>query len=471
MCAQIIPFKNWNPDQEEIDVCIIGAGPIGLSIASRLSNSNLNCIVLESGQEQIGDAQSLTEGINAGLKYFPLDEVRTRAVGGTTHIWGGNSAPLQPIDFEKKDYIPYSGWPISYNEYSRYISDASSLLALSENWDQKHNLDEFIEDNESLFFDWKLYQYSPSIVCSSDRCKGNFYTYNKAKIKNDIIFDATVFDYKFDTTGQIVSVKAKSYDSSKVNNITAKIFILACGGIENARQLLMIEKVKGNPLSKHVMIGKCFMEHPHVDIGKMTLSVPLPNDLTHFGFVLKEAIGAYRPFLKSNILINNKLSNVNFQIIKRKKDNVILRGLFEQAPNPNSRVELSDNKKDDLGQPLTKLNYDLYDFEYKNYFKAAIFMARELGARGLARVKFTCVHPKDFDKRKNFLGGGHHHMGTTRMAASVKTGVVDKNCKVFGTENLYVAGASVFPTSGSVNPTMNAIALALRTADYIIKEF
>jgi choline dehydrogenase-like flavoprotein len=71
------------------------------------------------------------------------------------------------------------------------------------------------------------------------------------------------------------------------------------------------------------------------------------------------------------------------------------------------------------------------------------------------------------DGEPEWISGSHHHMGTTRMADSPRNGVVNKNCRVHGVENLYVAGSSVFPTSGFVNPTLTIVALALRLADHL----
>ncbi|HTS45304.1 MAG TPA: GMC family oxidoreductase, partial [Puia sp.] len=75
------------------------------------------------------------------------------------------------------------------------------------------------------------------------------------------------------------------------------------------------------------------------------------------------------------------------------------------------------------------------------------------------------------DERDNswpsFLGGGWHHMGTTKMSDDPKDGVVDKNCKVHGIKNLYVAGSSCFATSGAANPTLTLIALTLRLSDHL----
>jgi choline dehydrogenase-like flavoprotein len=71
----------------------------------------------------------------------------------------------------------------------------------------------------------------------------------------------------------------------------------------------------------------------------------------------------------------------------------------------------------------------------------------------------------DDDDWGSALEGGHHHMGTTRMASDAGRGVVDPECRLFNIENLYLAGSSVFPVSGTATPTLAIIQLALRLAD------
>jgi choline dehydrogenase-like flavoprotein len=67
----------------------------------------------------------------------------------------------------------------------------------------------------------------------------------------------------------------------------------------------------------------------------------------------------------------------------------------------------------------------------------------------------------------DFTGGGWHHMGTTRMSNDPASGVVDKNCKVHGLANLYIAGSSCFTTAGAANPTLSLVALSLRLAAHL----
>jgi choline dehydrogenase-like flavoprotein len=139
----------------------------------------------------------------------------------------------------------------------------------------------------------------------------------------------------------------------------------------------------------------------------------------------------------------------------------------EQAPNPDSRVVLID-EVDRLGARRIGLDWRLSELDKYTIRTASEIFAREIGRQGLGRVKLPewllNDDPKDWGAD---LVGGHHHMGTTRMAENPRLGVVDQDCRVHGIENLYIAGSSVFPTSGFANPTLTIVELALRLVDHL----
>jgi choline dehydrogenase-like flavoprotein len=122
----------------------------------------------------------------------------------------------------------------------------------------------------------------------------------------------------------------------------------------------------------------------------------------------------------------------------------------EQAPDPTNRVVLGE-QRDALGMPQSRLEWQIRPF------------GRDLKERGIGDV----VPP--FDDWQEEVIGGPHHMGTTRMSTDPRRGVVDADCRVHSVDNLYVAGSSVFATSGHANPTFTLVALALRLADTLRK--
>jgi choline dehydrogenase-like flavoprotein len=139
----------------------------------------------------------------------------------------------------------------------------------------------------------------------------------------------------------------------------------------------------------------------------------------------------------------------------------------EQRPNPNSRV-LLDTEKDQLGLPRINLDWQLTELEKRSVRVTNQLIGEELGRMELGRLQLVDWLQSEDDHLE--AGGGYHHMGTTRMSEDPKQGVVDKNCRVHGLANLYIAGSSVFATSGNSNPTLTIVALAMRLAEHLKKQ-
>ena len=138
----------------------------------------------------------------------------------------------------------------------------------------------------------------------------------------------------------------------------------------------------------------------------------------------------------------------------------------EQAPNPDSRVRL-DRERDALGLRRVVLDWRLSEIDHRTVRVAAATIAAELGRLGVARVQLGEWLLRDEVTWPDDLTASNHHLGTTRMADDPRRGVVDRDGRVFGCDNLYVAGSSVFPTGGFANPTVNLVALTLRLAEHL----
>ena len=138
----------------------------------------------------------------------------------------------------------------------------------------------------------------------------------------------------------------------------------------------------------------------------------------------------------------------------------MVRVSFEPAPNPDSRVTLNDTR-DALGLRRVDLDWQFTDVDERTALWTVDAFGRFLGANGLGRFRRM---PQD-DLFHNIVGGTRHHMGTTRMSDTPQTGVVNKDCRVHGVDNLFVAGSSVFTTAGRGTPTLLIMALAMRLSD------
>jgi choline dehydrogenase-like flavoprotein len=146
----------------------------------------------------------------------------------------------------------------------------------------------------------------------------------------------------------------------------------------------------------------------------------------------------------------------------RRNDVLLLRAQAEQAPNPDSRVML-DERRDELGLRRVRLDWRLSELDLRSIRRAQEILDLAFGAAGLGRLE----HKLGEEDPPALVAGGYHHMGTTRMHRDPKRGVVDEQCRVHALSNLYIAGSSVFPTSGYANPTLTIVALAVRLGDHI----
>jgi hypothetical protein len=173
-------------------------------------------------------------------------------------------------------------------------------------------------------------------------------------------------------------------------------------------------------------------------------------------FIVDVAI-RYKPNLVAEEFQNRGLPH--------KLTGVWIDAIAEQRPDPNSRVSLSD-RTDRLGVPLAKVDWRINDEERRTIIRIAHLTRDAFERVGIAT---PILEPWVAEER---LADGviidmAHTLGTTRMSDDPKSGVVDQNCQVHGVHGLYIAGASVFPTSGHANPTLMILALAIRLADKI----
>lgn len=459
-------------------ICIVGGGPVGLALSIGLTEAGVPHMIVESGGVDIGDAQVLTEGENIGMYYVDPSIMRVRALGGTLHVWGGHSNPLRPIDFEKRDWIPNSGWPITYREFIRWIAPAARTLHL-ENWWTADEFDPAYRETvepERGFFDLSTYKLSPVHGDGLDVHKGNFWQFNRDRVGADIVLDTTVRRLNFRDNGTVASIDCTRADDRPLR-IEADRFVLACGGIETAR-FLLINRRHGGPLVALDAIGRYFMEHPHPYIGRLWYAtVPPPK---FFGFRARDgSVSFWRFFLNEEAQRRHRIGSFAPMLTlvgssRREGEGEkhlvsIVSALSEQMPDERSRVLISDDKTDALGDPLTLVDYFVGADDQRTAWTGASLFAREVGLQGFGRLQLELPPPAEGATRSIFMGGGHHHMGTVRMGTDKATAVVDSNLTVFGAPNLSIASTGVFPTSGTVNPTMNAIALAFRLADHLAR--
>jgi len=504
------------PNQKKIetDICIIGAGAAGITIARELSKADLNVCFLESGGfEWDSETQALYKGMNIGDPYYDLDVSRLRYFGGTTNHWGGLCRPLDEIDFNARPWVADSGWPFSKRELEPYYIKAQEVCELG--------------PYAYEYSDWAT-QEPPPIPFKGHRLVTRLFqnspptrfgmTY-RSEIKRaqnvQTYLYANVTEFEMDDSGKTVKSAHVATLSGNKFLVEAKSFVVASGGIENPRLLLLSNKVNPKGLGNdYDLVGRYFADHPIMLSGSMIVNharfghklyerhkingVPLHGFITlspealeresmlNCGIMIKmlnwsensPSVSSLKHILDSVSKggvpdnLGKHLSNVIWDI-DGISENIYGRGMdyrpasvnywAEPEPNRDSRVSLG-TEKDALGKRQLIMNWQLTERDKQNMTRMHQIVAEELGRAGLGRLK---VHEDAWDHNKN---GSYHHMGTTRMHMDPAKGVVGSDCRVHGVANLFVSGSSVFPTYGHANPTLTIVALAIRLADHLKKE-
>ena len=497
----------------EGDICIIGAGASGISIALQFAHTRHKVILLEGGGFEYEDRmQELYAGTTSGQKYFPLKSIRLHYFGGTTGHWAGFCSVFDDIDFQKRDWVPGSGWPINRKDLNPYYAQAHSILDLGpfnydpDYWHQQDPEMTPIPFDKKQVWD-KIWQFSPPTRFNTKFREpvlraNNVHLHTYANV-TDIVADEQV--------KQIREVTVKNF-AGKTHTVRAKVFILACCSVQNARLLLASNKQAPKGLGNdNDHVGRNFMEHIEIKSAELFLPNPEQLKLYQWTFGVKaRAELAIAPELQARYKILNGTSSFSpleekeydesfidkwddgkgggfskkmrdegkssykatpEQLAELKKSHKAFQ-LFtriEQAPNPNSRVTLKE-EKDELGVPRAHLHWELTMLEKRSIRKIYEIIGREAGKAGIARVHMLdYLHDEKDETWPGFTSGGWHHMGTTRMSEDPKQGVTDANCKVHGIDNLYVAGASNYVTAAAPNPTLTVVALSLRLGDHVKK--
>lgn len=502
--------KLKNNTSIEGDICIIGAGTAGISIALDWMHTSQKVILLEGGGLNYDpQVQDLYEGETSGQPYFPLRACRLHYFGGTTGHWAGMCAPFDPIDFKKRDWVPNSGWPITLSDLHPFYARANKTLQLGpyeygfDYWQKElSDLNSYPLDNSVIYN--KMWQYSTARFNS-------LYKETILKAKNIHLYSyANVTNIKGNEgLSSIDEVEVKNH-SGKTHTVKAKHFILACGAIQNARILLASNKqaVRGLGNDKD-NVGRYFMEHLEVGSSEVWLLEPFKTNLYHWNYGETKAsaeLAITEEVQRQERILNGtaSFSRLAYARIRQPRiktwtnkdprkalestlghwresaakaaeitEGPITRAFelqtrIEQAPNPNSRVTLL-SEKDALGVPKPHLHWEMTELDKRSVRRIHQLIAEQMAKSGVGRVK---IHEFLRDEEDNFTwpegtNGGWHHMGTCRMSDDPTKGVVDANCQVHGIENLYVAGSACYTTSGAPNPTLTLVALSLRLSDFV----
>jgi choline dehydrogenase-like flavoprotein len=518
------------------DVCVIGSGPAGISLAQRLIGSPLRVTMVEAGGRgyELG-TQTLYRGGVSGDSYYRLDGCRWRMFGGTSNRWGGWCRPLDPADYAAREWLPLSGWPIDAPEVDRYAEAAASLLELPnarfdlESWRERMAAPVILDDTN---FENVVIQHSPETNFAERHGPSLVAASNVT-----VCLHANVTDIRLGPDSQRVHALRVATLAGRTFEVRPRVVVLAAGGIENPRLLLVSRTQRPAGIGNEFdMVGRCFMEHLHVAVGHFMPAAPRTETAFYRRTTFKEAnlrgiivptaaaldrqrvlttsiglewpsfslgtpflgwhpammlgpVGLYRRLRSGDhpamAEAFKNVSNLAWAIPDRLRTAwrarraasiarialapgslYSLRFCAEQAPHPDNRVSLDERRRDALGLPTSRLEWRIRPFDAESLTRWAKLLCRDLQERGAG----TVVWPNgiwDTGAWRDWVVGGPHHMGTTRMSADPRTGVVNGDCRVHSVDNLYIAGSSVFTTGGHANPTFTLVCLALRLADHL----
>ncbi len=510
------------------DLCIIGAGAAGITLARELADAPFEITLLESGGFDLDpQTQALTDGKIVGMPYRALPSTRLRCFGGTTQHWGGWCRAFDDIDFSEREWVPHSGWPITRADLVDYYVRAQEICQLGpfaydpSDWD--------ISDTPALKLasgnvKSRVIQFSPPTRFGLRYRDAILHAKN-----NKLYLYSNVVRIEPSKNGkQILRLDLKTL-SGNTFSVRAKQYVLATGGIENPRMLLAANDVIRTGIGNdNDLVGRYFSDHMQLDTGGL---FPLRSDISFDFYELESREKLHKPirsngratpimgyltltedaqrsartlnysgnlersywsdyFMHTAKLHKNAETRLqeftdglttiwsNMQeaadIAFTDRSLSVTRNFYkitttqEQAPNPNSRVLLS-SEMDSLGMPIVKLDWQLTDLDKHTIKTAMKLIASAVSKAGIARLHVPLR--LEVDDWPAYMGISAHHSGTTRMHANPKLGVVDANCQVHGISNLYVLGSSVFPTNSHGNPTLTIVALSLRLADLLRTRF
>lgn len=465
------------------DVCVVGSGPAGVSLARRLAAAGVSVGLFEAGGLELKpESQDLYKGATAGQPYYPLDATRLRFFGGSSNHWGGWTRPLDAYDFEAKPHHPLSGWPIGKADLDPHAGEAADILNLPPDRPPPDVMPAAAEELVP-----RLFRFSRPITRIGEKYGGELERSATARV----YVNANLIDLRLQDGARAVKEAVfRSYHRDESFSVKARLFVLCLGGIENARALLNADsEVDGGLGNEHGLVGRYFLEHPHAPAGKAVMRSPLTWMLVYsptpafmrakrvlnFGMRIGDfdqwnapdftgALESQPPcMLEFDTLLAAEMSGESRACPAHVGDVFIA---CEQSLDPENRVSLI-SERDRFGLRKARLGWRLSELDLRTLRTGAVEVAAHLAEYDAGRMKLASWLLEERLPTADELWGGNHHMGTTRMSDDPKRGVVDAVGKVHSLENLYIGGSSVFSTSGHANPTFTIVQLALRQADIL----
>ena len=458
-------------------VAVIGAGPAGVTVARRLDAAGVPCVLLDAGGKDYSDAsQDFYRGRVFGDAYADLDAARLRYLGGTSGHWTGWCRMLDRRDFEARDWIPNSGWPVGLDAIEPYVPAAQDILELPE-----------FKPNRAVATGLEridLIRSEP--VRFGDKFREELET--SANVA--VVLNTYATDLKAE--GRQVTAANLHSNGRTAGELKAQRFVVATGGIENSRLLLWSNLVSPDPVVPDARaLGRYWMEHPEFYSAETVIwnteAIRPDEDGTAFfapsDAMMREAgVMNFTAIVEPHDYYGTKriiadlactAGGAGEWLLQQAGTNVICGArvlmAWEQAPAYDNHVTLSLADTDAAGVPRPELHWRKGELERKTLTEGVKLVGAAFAAGEIGRVRLDpwVLGGGEYPADNGSWGFGYHHMGGTRMSADARTGVVDADCRVHGMANLYVAGSSIFATGGYANPTMTLVAFAERLGAHL----
>lgn len=505
------------------DIVVVGAGAVGLALAVKLARAGRSVALIEAGPIELSAAsQQYFENSKAvGVPHHGLHTGRFRMLGGTTNFWGGQVVPIGRHVFRPRPWLDRdTAWPIEPEALDPFVAEAFELLGMSRQIPDDADvlarlgvaLPTLGDDLAYFFTRWLPEPVLPKHFAQDLRSSARLTCYVNAQVA------------ALDLAGHAVAGVELCDPGQRRFEVRGRQVVLANGTVEIARLLLSpLRDGQPAPWSDNSWLGRGFIDHLDVTAGRLE-----PLDRRRFDGLFQNAVLdglKYQPKIRltaeaqersgsvdiaAHLLFNSSYAEhfANAKIFLRSflrgrpdldwrqypsrlkvllqvgvplmlrylRDNRIyapidggidLRLTCEQLTVRESGLVATD-RCDRSGRRIYDLDWRVDGAEIETMARFAASLGRSLEAAGIARLR---IDPRLAARDPGFtseLRDSNHQMGMARMGRSAQDGVVDADLKLFGTDNLYVAGAAVYPSAGFPNPTLTAIALALRLGETLI---